>query len=66
MDAVHYLSYERHLIYLLVILTVLSIGVILPVNMTGGLLSKFQSVPFTLVFQEKKISLTAEDKKFTD
>uniref|UniRef100_A0AAX7T5X7 Transmembrane protein 63A n=1 Tax=Astatotilapia calliptera TaxID=8154 RepID=A0AAX7T5X7_ASTCA len=49
MDAVHYLSYERHLIYLLVILTVLSIGVILPVNMTGGLLSKFQSVPFTLV-----------------
>lgn len=66
MDAVHYLSYERHLIYLLVILTVLSIGVILPVNMTGGLLSKFQSIPFTLVFQEKKISLTAEDKKFTD
>lgn len=66
MDAVHYLSYERHLIYLLVILTVLSIGVILPVNMTGGLLSKFQSVPFTLVFQEKKISLTAEVKKFTD
>lgn len=54
MDAVHYLSYERHLIYLLVILTVLSIGVILPVNMTGGLLSKFQSIPFTLVFQEKK------------
>lgn len=66
MDAVHYLSYERHLIYLLVILTVLSIGVILPVNMTGGLLSKFQSIPFTLVFQEKKISLTAEVKKFTD
>lgn len=54
MDAVHYLSYERHLIYLLVILTVLSIGVILPVNMTGGLLSKFQSIPFTLVFQGKK------------
>lgn len=53
MDAVHYLSFERHLIYLLVILTVLSIGVILPVNMTGGLLSKFQSIPFTLVFQEK-------------
>lgn len=66
MDAVHYLSFERHLIYLLVILTVLSIGVILPVNMTGGLLSKFQSIPFTLVFQEKKISLTAEVKKFTD
>uniref|UniRef100_A0A669EEU7 Transmembrane protein 63A n=1 Tax=Oreochromis niloticus TaxID=8128 RepID=A0A669EEU7_ORENI len=39
MDAIHYLSYERHLIYLLLILTVLSIGVILPVNMTGGLLN---------------------------
>lgn len=66
MDAVHYLSYERHLIYLLVILTVLSIGVILPVNMTGGLLSKFQSTPSTLVFQEKKISLMAEVKTCTD
>lgn len=54
MDAIHYLSYERHLIYLLLILTVLSIGVILPVNMTGGLLSEFQIKPSTLVFQEKK------------
>ncbi|XP_030577163.1 CSC1-like protein 1 isoform X2 [Archocentrus centrarchus] len=38
MDAVHYLSFQRHLIVLLVILTVLSICVILPVNMTGDLL----------------------------
>uniref|UniRef100_A0AAX7TQX8 Transmembrane protein 63A n=1 Tax=Astatotilapia calliptera TaxID=8154 RepID=A0AAX7TQX8_ASTCA len=54
MDAVHYLSYERHLIYLLVILTVLSIGVILPVNMTGGLLSKFQSFGETTIGNLKK------------
>nr|XP_054604245.1 CSC1-like protein 1 [Nothobranchius furzeri]XP_054604246.1 CSC1-like protein 1 [Nothobranchius furzeri] len=37
-DALHYLSFQRHLIILLVVITVLSLGVILPVNLTGKLL----------------------------
>ncbi|XP_071775116.1 CSC1-like protein 1 [Centroberyx gerrardi] len=37
-DAVHYLSFQRHLIVLLVIITVTSVGIILPVNLTGDLL----------------------------
>uniref|UniRef100_A0A671X3T9 Transmembrane protein 63A n=1 Tax=Sparus aurata TaxID=8175 RepID=A0A671X3T9_SPAAU len=38
MDGVHYLSFQRHLIVLLVIIMVMSLGVILPVNLTGDLL----------------------------
>ncbi|XP_073348784.1 CSC1-like protein 1 [Pagrus major] len=38
MDAVHYLSFHRHLIVLLIVITVTSLGVILPVNLTGDLL----------------------------
>ncbi|KAM3602747.1 uncharacterized protein V6R79_010001 [Siganus canaliculatus] len=38
MDAVHYLSFQRHLIALLGVITVTSIGIILPVNLTGDLL----------------------------
>ncbi|KAM9704325.1 CSC1-like protein 1 [Menidia menidia] len=38
MDAVHYLSFQRHLIILLVVITVTSLAIILPVNMTGDLL----------------------------
>lgn len=38
MDAVHYLSFQRHLIILLVVLTITSLAIILPVNMTGDLL----------------------------
>ncbi|KAM6915018.1 CSC1-like protein 1 [Xenentodon cancila] len=38
MDAVHYLSFQRHLIILLVIITITSLAIILPVNMTGDLL----------------------------
>ncbi|XP_061668823.1 CSC1-like protein 1 [Syngnathoides biaculeatus] len=37
-DAVHYLSFQRHLIVLLLVITVLSLAVILPVNLTGDLL----------------------------
>ncbi|KAM4522399.1 CSC1-like protein 1 [Odontesthes bonariensis] len=37
-DAVHYLSFQRHLIILLVVITVTSLAIILPVNMTGDLL----------------------------
>lgn len=37
-DAVHYLSFQRHLIILLVVITITSLGVILPVNLTGDLL----------------------------
>ncbi|XP_047430391.1 CSC1-like protein 1 [Mugil cephalus] len=38
MDAVHYLSFQRHLIVLLAVTTVASLAVIMPVNMTGDLL----------------------------
>ncbi|XP_028253024.1 CSC1-like protein 1 [Parambassis ranga] len=38
MDAVHYLSFQRHLIILLAVITVTSLGIILPVNLTGDLL----------------------------
>ncbi|XP_061602643.1 CSC1-like protein 1 [Cololabis saira] len=38
MDAVHYLSFQRHLIILLVIITITSLAIILPVNITGDLL----------------------------
>ncbi|XP_038132441.1 CSC1-like protein 1 [Cyprinodon tularosa] len=37
MDAVHYLSFQRHLIILLAVLTITSLAIILPVNMTGKL-----------------------------
>ncbi|XP_062850753.1 CSC1-like protein 1 [Trichomycterus rosablanca] len=38
MDAVYYLSFQRHLIILLLIVCVLSVSVILPVNLSGNLL----------------------------
>lgn len=38
MDAVHYLSFQRHLIVLLVVITITSLGIILPVNLSGDLL----------------------------
>ncbi|XP_028996311.1 CSC1-like protein 1 isoform X2 [Betta splendens] len=37
-DAVHYLSFQRHLMFLLLVLTITSVAVILPVNLTGNLL----------------------------
>ncbi|XP_073484814.1 CSC1-like protein 2 isoform X2 [Aquarana catesbeiana] len=37
-DAVHYLSFQRHIIGLLVIVGVLSVGIVLPVNFSGNLL----------------------------
>ncbi|XP_039604150.1 CSC1-like protein 1 isoform X1 [Polypterus senegalus] len=39
-DAVHYLNFQRHLIFLLVIFSILSVAVILPVNLSGKLLEK--------------------------
>eukprot|EP00064_Thunnus_orientalis_P010491 superscaffoldBa00001433_g10517 len=38
MDAVHYLSFQRHLIILLLVITITSLSIILPVNLTGDLL----------------------------
>ncbi|XP_040920333.1 CSC1-like protein 1 isoform X2 [Toxotes jaculatrix] len=38
MDAVHYLSFQRHLIVLLLVITFTSLSVILPVNLSGDLL----------------------------
>uniref|UniRef100_A0A8D3D8G1 Transmembrane protein 63A n=1 Tax=Scophthalmus maximus TaxID=52904 RepID=A0A8D3D8G1_SCOMX len=46
MDAVHYLSFQRHLIVLLVIMTVASLSVILPVNLSGDLLGGFDAKDF--------------------
>ncbi|KAG8511815.1 CSC1-like protein 1, partial [Galemys pyrenaicus] len=37
-DAMHYLSFQRHLIFLLVVVSCLSLCVILPVNLSGDLL----------------------------
>lgn len=48
MDAVHYLSFQHHLIFLLSIITITSCSIILPVNLTGNLLSRFD---FTLWLQ---------------
>ncbi|XP_033835789.1 CSC1-like protein 2 isoform X2 [Periophthalmus magnuspinnatus] len=37
-DAVYYLSFQRHIIGLLVVVGVLSVGIVLPVNFSGNLL----------------------------
>lgn len=39
-DAVHYLSFQRHIIGLLVAVGVLSVGIVLPVNFSGDLLGE--------------------------
>ncbi|XP_065592232.1 CSC1-like protein 1 isoform X1 [Cyrtonyx montezumae] len=39
-DAIHYLTFQRHIICLLVAVSILSVGVILPVNLSGDLLVK--------------------------
>lgn len=43
MDAVHYLSFQQHLIVLLLVITVTSLAVILPVNLSGQLLGGFST-----------------------
>ncbi|XP_051880411.1 CSC1-like protein 1 [Pristis pectinata] len=37
-DAMHYLSFQRHLIIILVVMSIMSVGIILPVNLSGSLL----------------------------
>ncbi|XP_036133366.1 CSC1-like protein 1 isoform X1 [Molossus molossus] len=39
-DAIHYLSFQRHIIFLLAVVSFLSLCVILPVNLSGDLLDK--------------------------
>ncbi|XP_053460013.1 CSC1-like protein 1 isoform X2 [Nycticebus coucang] len=39
-DAIHYLSFQRHIIFLLVVVSFLSLCVILPVNLSGNLLDR--------------------------
>ncbi|XP_014453574.1 CSC1-like protein 1 isoform X1 [Alligator mississippiensis] len=39
-DAIHYLAFQRHIICLLVTMSILSVCVILPVNLSGDLLDK--------------------------
>ncbi|KAM9840204.1 CSC1-like protein 1 [Aulostomus maculatus] len=38
MDAVHYLSFQRHLIILLLVVTISSLAIIMPVNLMGDLM----------------------------
>uniref|UniRef100_A0A4W5Q9S3 Transmembrane protein 63B n=1 Tax=Hucho hucho TaxID=62062 RepID=A0A4W5Q9S3_9TELE len=40
-DAVHYLSFQRHIIGLLVVVGVLSVAIVLPVNFSGNLLGEW-------------------------
>ena len=42
-DAIHYLSFQRHVIFLLVVVSCLSLCVILPVNLSGDLLGNVPS-----------------------
>lgn len=44
-DAIHYLSFQRHIIFLLVVVSCLSLCVILPVNLSGDLLGKHSCCP---------------------
>ncbi|XP_078068326.1 mechanosensitive cation channel TMEM63B-like isoform X2 [Mustelus asterias] len=39
-DAIHYLSFQRHLIVILVLISVMSVAIILPVNLSGSLLDR--------------------------
>lgn len=58
MDAVHYLSFQRHLLILLGLITICSIGVILPVNMSGDLLGGI----FTSVFLKNENDTYTENR----
>ena len=42
-DAYHYQSFQRHIIFLLVVVSCLSLCIILPVNLSGDLLGKDSS-----------------------
>lgn len=62
-DAVHYLSFQRHLLLLLMVLTVSSLGIILPVNLSGDLLGGL----FTLLclFFKKNQNKYIENKLYS-
>ena len=45
-DAVHYLSFQRHIIGLLVVVGVMSVGIILPVNFSGNLLGEWFGINY--------------------
>lgn len=47
-DAVHYLSFQRHLLILLLVITVTSLSIILPVNLTGDLLGELWCLVISL------------------
>lgn len=40
----HYLSFQRHIIGLLVVVGVLSVGIVLPVNFSGDLLGEIKEL----------------------
>uniref|UniRef100_A0A671SPB4 CSC1-like protein 2 n=1 Tax=Sinocyclocheilus anshuiensis TaxID=1608454 RepID=A0A671SPB4_9TELE len=48
-DSVHYLSFQRHIIGLLVVVGVLSVGIVLPVNFSGDLLDNAYSFGRTTI-----------------
>lgn len=56
-DAIHYLSFQRHIIFLLVVVSCLSLCVILPVNLSGDLLGNDTSSRATWAGAEPQVSL---------
>uniref|UniRef100_A0A671LFF3 CSC1-like protein 2 n=1 Tax=Sinocyclocheilus anshuiensis TaxID=1608454 RepID=A0A671LFF3_9TELE len=48
-DSVHYLSFQRHIIGLLVVVGVLSVGIVLPVNFSGDLLGESENFGRTTI-----------------
>ncbi|KAI4888534.1 hypothetical protein NFI96_026808 [Prochilodus magdalenae] len=55
-DAVHYLSFQRHIIGLLVVVGVLSVGIILPVNFSGDLLGESGAEPLVTIQELRQTS----------
>lgn len=48
-DAVHYLSFQQHLMTVMAIMTVVSIGIVLPVNFSGTLTGDVNSLGHTTI-----------------
>lgn len=55
-DAVHYLSFQRHIIGLLVIVGVLSVGIVLPVNFSGNLLGEIEACSLVLFLHKDTLA----------
>lgn len=66
-DALHYLSFQRHLIILLVVINVTSLAIILPVNLSGYLLGRSCSILWLCTIAQRKtynIIISARDSNW--